>query len=126
MTDLKPCPFCGREATTEVSIETLVLGKETMKYIRFSACCPACSIGMRSSVEAKEPFEEVEKAMQRAVNYWNSRTETVRHGKWEKIVIDDFVPDYDCVCSECGENGVPDDKYCRNCGARMEGDEVFD
>lgn len=125
MPDLKPCPFCGREATTEVSVETLVLGGKTSKYIRFSACCPVCSIGMRSSVEANESFEEVEKAMQRAVNYWNSRTESVRHGEWKFKVIDGFVPDYDCVCSECGESGVPDDKFCRNCGAKMKVTEDF-
>lgn len=48
----------------------------------------------------------------------------VRHGTWKYKVIDGFVPDYDCVCSECGTSGVPDYKYCPNCGAKMDGGET--
>lgn len=44
----------------------------------------------------------------------------VKHGKWKHKVIDGFIPDYDCVCSECGASGVPDYKHCPNCGAKME------
>lgn len=46
--------------------------------------------------------------------------EQVRHGTWKHKVIDGFIPDYDCVCSECGASGVPDYKHCPNCGAKMD------
>lgn len=49
--------------------------------------------------------------------------EPVRHGTWKHKVIDGFIPDYDCVCSECGASGVPDYKHCPNCGAKMDLEE---
>ncbi len=45
----------------------------------------------------------------------------VRHGFW----IEDRYNDLDFVCSECGEPcanmvmGMPRDRYCKWCGARM-------
>lgn len=48
----------------------------------------------------------------------------VRHGTW----IEDRYNDLDYVCSECGEPcadmvmGKPRDKYCKWCGARMDGE----
>lgn len=49
--------------------------------------------------------------------------EPVRCGTWKYKVIDGFVPDYDCICSECGASGVPDYNYCYNCGAKMDLEE---
>lgn len=48
----------------------------------------------------------------------------VRHGFW----IEDRYNDLDFVCSECGEPcanmvmGMPRDRYCKWCGARMDGE----
>lgn len=46
--------------------------------------------------------------------------ELVRHGKWNEIVTHNgCTPDYDIVCSLCGSSGLPEYKYCPNCGAKM-------
>ena len=46
----------------------------------------------------------------------------VRHGEWKEIVTHNgCTPDYDCVCSLCGESGLPYKNYCSNCGAKMDG-----
>lgn len=37
---LKPCPFCGGEAITAVSVIRMVVNN-----IRFTVCCPACNVG---------------------------------------------------------------------------------
>lgn len=72
---LKPCPFCGRDATTRITTKTYVIHGEKKECISFSVECLACRIGMHSSIETNDSFEEAEKAMQRAVNYWNRRTD---------------------------------------------------
>ena len=41
---LKPCPFCGRSATTSITTETFVIHGNTAKVINFSVCCVACRI----------------------------------------------------------------------------------
>ena len=54
-----------------------------------------------------------------------SDVQTVRHGFW----IEDRYNDLDFVCSECGEPcanmvmGMPRDRYCKWCGARMDGEQ---
>lgn len=45
-----------------------------------------------------------------------------RNGVWVEITThngDTF--DYDCVCNLCGESGVPFQKFCSGCGAKMNG-----
>ena len=68
---LKPCPFCGREVTTSVS----VIHGHTQDRIRFSVCCPACRIQQGTDLVSPDTFIEAEKAMQKAIEYWNRRTE---------------------------------------------------
>ena len=47
--------------------------------------------------------------------------EPVKHGQWQMTIFHNgCTPDYDCVCSICGESGTPDKKYCPNCGAKMQ------
>lgn len=60
-----------------------------------------------------------------AAEKWNRRVENepVRHGKWE--IRQSGFSDYDCVCSECGASGTPDNKYCCDCGAKMSEEEIF-
>lgn len=48
----------------------------------------------------------------------------VKHGKWEEITSHNGCTyDYDCVCSICGDDGLPYDAYCSNCGAKMDLEE---
>ncbi len=69
-TKLKPCPFCGREATTSVVSCDTALGY----CIKFGVYCPACKIGQYIHIENYDNFEKAEKAMQKAVEAWNRRT----------------------------------------------------
>lgn len=47
--------------------------------------------------------------------------DVVKRGSWKTIVYHNgCTPDYDCVCSICGESGVPSYNYCPNCGAKMD------
>ncbi len=53
--------------------------------------------------------------------------EPVKHDKWEFIVTHNgCTDDYDCKCSECGKSGVPSDRYCSYCGAKMTNTDSFD
>ncbi len=50
--------------------------------------------------------------------------EPLRYGKWIKKKVDPpipNIPEYYYVCSECDKSGMIHDKYCRNCGAKMDG-----
>ncbi len=52
--------------------------------------------------------------------------EPVKHGKWEFIVTHNgCTDDYDCKCSECSKSGVPSDRYCSYCGAKMTNTDSF-
>ena len=43
----------------------------------------------------------------------------VFHGYWIEIQTHNgCTPDYDCVCSICGESGMPVYNFCPNCGAK--------
>ena len=70
---LKPCPFCGRSATTSITTETFVNHGVMAELINFSVCCLACRIEIHNSIESDDSFEEAEKAIQKAINYWNDR-----------------------------------------------------
>ena len=101
---LKPCPFCGGEATVER------IGKSGYFYV---ACNMAfcCDFG-KFDTEAE------------AIAAWNTRTE-LGSGTCENI-----APDYlDFLCSKCGfvhyhsdENDTGDGNdwnYCPNCGRKV-------
>lgn len=60
---LKPCPFCGRDATTQ----TRVVRGITADCIKFSVCCPACHIEQHIDIESNDSFEAVQKAMDKAI-----------------------------------------------------------
>lgn len=56
--------------------------------------------------------------------------EPVRHGRWyEKHVDSIFGTKHILTCSECGgtlsttDEALPYEKYCRECGAKMDGKE---
>lgn len=47
----------------------------------------------------------------------------VVHAEWKEVVTHNgCTPDYDCVCSNCKESGLPTYKYCPMCGSVMRDD----
>ncbi len=70
-TKLKPCPFCGREAITKIS----VLRGTAYDDIRFSICCPSCSIRQYRDLGICDSFDKAEEAMGKAIKAWNRRAE---------------------------------------------------
>ena len=118
---LKPCPCCGGEAWfeddgemyPEIDSNGAYVGMNIYEGSLFWVTCQSCGL---QSLAAKTPEE--------AIARWNKRVPvTVRYGFWKFVTFHNgCTPDYDCVCSECGESGIPDQKYCPHCGAQMCGE----
>ena len=74
MTELKPCPFCGAVATSEVRVTQM--GGDT-DNIDFRIVCSSCGIckTIRLKIVNTCVFLDVEKAMIRAVEAWNERVD---------------------------------------------------
>lgn len=71
--ELKPCPFCGGEAKTRVSIERGDLGIAS-DWAKFKVCCPTCHIEQYAVVDCDSDFEDVEDALLMAACKWNTRS----------------------------------------------------
>lgn len=71
---LKPCPFCGAVATSEVRVTQM--GGDT-DNIDFRIMCSSCGIckTIRLKIVNTCVFLDVEKAMIRAVEAWNERVD---------------------------------------------------
>ena len=69
---LKTCPFCGGEAVTVVRVTQMGGNSD---YIDFSAVCVNCKTEkmVRLRIEGSASFADVEKAMQRVTEMWNTR-----------------------------------------------------
>lgn len=70
MDELKPCPFCGRDATTYISVDTVVPQEDCIK---FSVCCPACHVEQHIDICNRDTFEAAQEAMAKAIKDWNRR-----------------------------------------------------
>lgn len=74
MSDLKPCPFCGAIATSEVRVTQM--SGDTDK-VDFSIVCSSCGTykTVRLKIVNTCVFLDVEKAMIEAIEAWNKRAE---------------------------------------------------
>ena len=70
--ELKNCPFCGGEAATVVCVTQMGGNSD---YIDFSVVCVNCKTEKmaRLRIEGIASFADVEKAMQRVTEMWNTR-----------------------------------------------------
>ena len=75
MEQLKPCPFCGGEAKTEVSY--IQCGGDEL-LLRAAVFCKVCGVGrtVRFNAELK-PFEDFTENFNTAVDMWNRRATDV-------------------------------------------------
>ena len=71
---LKPCPFCGGEATTRVVVIRSEIAGCT-DDISFVVGCSTCHIGQRWDINDRDSFEDAKTAMQKAIEAWNRRAE---------------------------------------------------
>lgn len=104
---LKPCPFCGGEA----SIKIHDYFDDTRLYT------PKCKCGA-GIVEVFYTEEE-------AIAAWNTRYErTCQMAYYEPCSGDEYYPTECYTCSECNNTvftGKP--RFCPNCGARVLSEE---
>ena len=114
MRELKPCPFCGGEASMESGRYQL---DDVMYSFAHVEClsCGACGSGF---TEEEKPVESLEAL---AADAWNRRAErTCRMEYNERWSHDEYYPTECYNCSECGHmtyDGVP--TFCPNCGAKV-------
>jgi len=102
---LKPCPFCGGDAE--------LLEYEFLDKPQYIIRCESCECEAEPEVICRDKA--------RAIEIWNNRV-NVRKGEWHR-------PDWcgaSClwVCSECGISGYHREKFCPNCGAKMNVSEI--
>lgn len=71
---LKPCPFCGAEAITQVAVIRSEIESCTAD-ISFIVSCSNCYIGQRWDINDRDSFEDAKTAMQKAIEAWNRRIE---------------------------------------------------
>lgn len=103
---LKPCPFCGGEASVRV--------------LEYDDDCRVWGVFCESDLNAEYnhghcvdnyPTEQA------AIEAWNTRAErTCRIEEVPLGIHDDTTAD---VCSECRVTIERDDYYCPNCGAKV-------
>ena len=94
--ELKPCPFCGGEASIRIHDY----------YDGVRLFMPKCKCG--AGIVAVFRTEE------EAVAAWNTRAERTCHMKQDGMFL---------VCSECGVVLMGNPRYCSRCGARVLSEE---
>ena len=74
MENLKPCPFCGEPAKTEVRVTGMGGGTDT---IDFSIVCPKCGTSktVRLKIAKTCFFLDVDRAMMEVQEAWNRRAD---------------------------------------------------
>lgn len=71
--ELKPCPFCGGEAKTEVSY--IKCGGDEL-HLRASVYCGVCGVGKAVKFDAMyKPFENFAEQFNAVTDMWNRRAD---------------------------------------------------
>lgn len=132
MSELKPCPFCGGEATIRREDDMWIV---ECRHHGWSSkdddgCSYAGDISLYVEISGKvnhwtHEIEYAEKdidlAKKKAIEAWNRRAErTCRMEYNERWSHDEYYPTECYNCSECGHmtyDGVS--TFCSNCGAKV-------
>ena len=104
MSDLKPCPFCGGNANIIAYPE---FDPKRKVYVQ----CEKCGISTRMKDTPKEAFEAWNRRVERTAKAENLREEYNLDGRC-------FITYGDC--NICGEQVEYPDKYCHECGAKLD------
>lgn len=106
MSDLKPCPFCGSANVHSYSYKEAV-------YRQYAVKCKKC--GARIMAQSTEL----------AIEKWNRRVVTDTNvGSKEQtanVINQDYIGNYVFgTCSFCGAPVIQNDKYCSECGEKLD------
>lgn len=112
---LKPCPFCGGEAHSDVSVPRRH-NSSVLVYARCDAC-KACG----PYVPANKTNGWSEGAQDKAAEAWNRRADKCDRGECEmKYVYYELFPcDSVYRCMKCGTENPWEFKFCPGCGAKV-------
>ena len=104
MSDLKPCPFCGGEASVKMWCEP---------DTPFLVMCESCKSSVKDYATEAEAIE--------AWNRRDERTAKVESRKWRKDLTLIGGGSWSGKCQECGRWVKSNEcTYCPKCGARLE------
>lgn len=107
MDNLKPCPFCGKEA--KLHRDSWPTDDKGGKAVAFWVKCAPCG---SSSGEFK--------SREKAIAAWNKRAAPTS-GEWIPVPSSDMMTGKAYKCSRCGKirYGSFMPNFCGNCGAKM-------
>lgn len=112
MEELKPCPFCGGEATFhEYTAAAIENARRNGLVVPAMAECGRCG-AMVSFDDGRYPTRE------RLAEAWNRRAERTCLAK--PYEVDGETGFYDCIECECGEVNDVSARYCNGCGGLIE------
>lgn len=75
MYDLKPCPFCGKEDVKICLKHDRDLGRCWLVECQRCGSKSATMVESISKQEPEEAYEQIERAVKAAVEFWNTRAE---------------------------------------------------
>ena len=107
MSELEPCPFCGRNKYLRMHRRKHRDYPEGMYAIKCTRC------GIRGRYQLTE---------RRAIDAWNTRERTC-HRVTLGLERDREIATVSWICSECHAHMGNANSHCPNCGARVEEDE---
>jgi Lar family restriction alleviation protein len=108
MTELKPCPFCGAEAS--------------VKMLEYDDDCRVWGVFCESDLESEYShghYVDNYPTEAEAIAAWNTRHERTCERVVHGLEREREVATVSWTCSECHAHIGRDYRYCPNCGAKV-------
>lgn len=112
--NLLPCPFCGGEAVLNHGHIITATG-QCLANVKCSECGVATKVVWSTDSPEEAVKEAIEAWNRRVVVAKNATTPEVRTAKAEYSESDGCN-----LCGECGDSVEIWDRYCHNCGAKLD------